>query len=101
MKISRLLLIIFNLVGIIFPLLFPHAIPGTKAYFSPLLSWPIFLFCAWAGYKGKVKYTDDSNQSWNLNIEDEPLRFWFAIGMTTLSGWLIMLAMRSGETMLG
>ncbi|MCA2935063.1 MAG: hypothetical protein IM445_09960 [Microcystis sp. M015S1] len=101
MKISRLLFIIINLLGIIFPFLFPLATPGTKAYFSPIFSWPIFIFCIWASYKGKIKFIDDSNQSWNLNIENDPSRFWFAIGMTALSGWLIMMAIRGGSTMIG
>ena len=101
MKISRLMFVVINLIGIVFPFVFPHFLPGTKAYFGPLWSWPVFCFCIWGGWRGRIQYEDDDNRVWRLDVETEPLTYWWAMGMTSSAGWLLMLAMRTDKTMLG
>jgi hypothetical protein len=95
--ITRQLFILINLAGMIFPLLFPHFPPGTARFFVPLLSWPIFIFCLWGLWRGTIRYEDDNNRVWQINAAEKPVQFWWVIGVTTLVGWLFMLATRVGD----
>jgi hypothetical protein len=101
MKATRLLFVLINLLGMVFPFVFPLFPAGTTGYFGPLFSWPVFLFCIWGGLRGSIRYEDDGGGVWQLNVETRPSQYWWAMGLTSFAGWLFMLATRAGERMVG
>ncbi len=101
MTTARRLGIAVNLIGMGFPFLFPQAQPGSGAYLAPLWSWPMFLFCLRGFSQGRLAYRDDDGGLWQLDGQRKPREFWWAMGLTSLAGWLLMLAMRAGGPLRG
>ena len=97
MKATQIVFVTVNVIGMAIPMIFPHHSGATINFYFPLISWPIFIFCIWGGWRGKVRYEDDHGQVWHLNLQINPKEFWWAMSCTCMAGWLLMLAMRAGE----
>jgi hypothetical protein len=96
MGIARFLFVVVNLVGAVFPLAFALSPSASAQSFASMLTWPLFGFCVWGGWRGAVRYEGEDGDVVQLDVHAGPVRYWFGMGMTSLAAWFLMLAMLAG-----
>lgn len=96
MDIARFLFVVVNLAGAVFPLAFALSPSVTAQCFDAMLTWPLFGFCVWSGWRGAVRYEDEDGDIVQLDVHAEPVHYWLGMGMTSLAAWFLMLAMLAG-----